>query len=51
MTNYIKISEKLEKTADLFFLGMNSSNWVVYSYLKNYIKLIISIVLHNYMLL
>lgn len=31
MTNYIKISEKLEKIAGPFFLGMNSSGWLVFS--------------------
>ena len=28
MTDYIRISEKLEKIAGPFFLGMNSSNWL-----------------------
>lgn len=28
MTDYIRISEKLERIAGPFFLGMNSSNWL-----------------------
>lgn len=31
MTNYIRISEKLEKIAGPFFLGMNSTSWLVFA--------------------
>lgn len=31
MTNYIKISEKLEKIAGPFFLGMNSTSWLAFA--------------------
>ena len=31
MTDYIRISEKLEKIAGPFFLGMNSSSWLVFA--------------------
>ena len=31
MTDYIRISEKLEKIAGPFFLGMNSTSWLVFA--------------------
>ena len=31
MANYIRISEKLEKIAGPFFLGMNSTSWFVFA--------------------
>jgi hypothetical protein len=31
MTNYIEISEKLEKIAGPFFLGMNSTSWLAFA--------------------
>lgn len=31
MTDYIRISEKLEKIAGPFFLGMNSSSWLIFA--------------------